>query len=56
MRKVEAVRLRCGLGKEALATELETTPGAFCAWMTRRTVGRNETVAEIEDFLKRKSD
>jgi hypothetical protein len=56
MRKVEAVRICCGLRKGTLATALETTPGALCAWMTRRTVGRKETVAEIEDFLKRKSD
>jgi hypothetical protein len=53
MRKVEAVRLRFGMSKTALAAELETTD-ALRAWMTGRTVGRKETIAKIEDFLKRR--
>jgi hypothetical protein len=55
MRKVEAVRLRYGMSKTALASELETTTDALRAWMTGRTVGRKETVARIRDFLERKS-
>ena len=55
MHKVEAIRLRYGISKTALAAELETTTDALRAWMTGRTVGRKETVAKIRDFLKRKS-
>jgi DNA-binding transcriptional regulator YiaG len=55
MRKVEALRLRLGISKTELAAELETTTDAVRAWMSGRTVGRKETVAKINDFLKRKS-
>jgi DNA-binding transcriptional regulator YiaG len=55
MRKVEALRLRLGISKTALAGELETTTDAVRAWMTGRTVGRKETVHKINDFLKRNS-
>ncbi|HXM03987.1 MAG TPA: hypothetical protein VN939_15350 [Chthoniobacterales bacterium] len=51
MRKVEAIRLRYGISKSALAAELETTTDSLCAWMT----GRKETVDKINDFLKRES-
>jgi hypothetical protein len=44
MRKLEAVRL---------AAELETTTGALRNWMTGRAIGRRETVAKINDFLRR---
>ena len=53
MRKVEAIRLRDGVTKTVLAAELGTTLDSVCAWSTGRTVGRKETVAKIEDFLKR---
>jgi ribosome-binding protein aMBF1 (putative translation factor) len=53
MRKVEAVRLRSGMSKMALAAELETTTDAVRAWMTGRTIGRKETIAKIETFLKK---
>jgi len=56
MRKVEAIRLRYGMSKMALAAELETTPDALRSWMSGRTVGRKETVAKIKDFLKRESN
>jgi DNA-binding transcriptional regulator YiaG len=55
MREVEAVRVRVGMSKTELATELGTTKDALRAWMTGRTVGRKETVAKIKDFLKRNS-
>ena len=51
MRKVEAVRLRLGISKTALAGKLETTTDALRAWMTGRTLVRKETVAKITDFL-----
>jgi DNA-binding transcriptional regulator YiaG len=51
MRKVEAIRLRYGISKSALAAELETTTDSLCAWMS----GRKETVDKINDFLKRES-
>jgi DNA-binding transcriptional regulator YiaG len=53
MQKVEALRLRLRVNKTELAAELETTTDALRAWMTGRTVGRKETVAKIQDFLKR---
>jgi DNA-binding transcriptional regulator YiaG len=55
MRKVEAVRLRYGISKTALASALGTTTDALRDWMTGRTVGRKETVDKIRDFLERKS-
>jgi hypothetical protein len=55
MRKVEVVPLRYGMTKAALAVELQTTKDGLRAWATGRTIGRRQTVAKIEDFLKRKS-
>jgi DNA-binding transcriptional regulator YiaG len=55
MRKVEAVRIRYGMTKIELAAELGANVDGVRAWMTGRTIGRKETVAKIEDFLKRKS-
>ena len=52
MRKVEAIRLRCGMSKTDLAAGLETTTDALRAWMTGRTIGRKETVARIQELLK----
>ena len=52
-RKVEALQLRQGISKTALAAELETTTGALRSWMTGRAIGRRETVAKINDFLRR---
>jgi len=51
MKKVEAVRVREGMTKTELATELGTTKDALRAWMTGRTVGRSETVAKLKTFL-----
>lgn len=53
MRKVEAIRLRDGMSKTAFAAELGANVAGVRAWMTGRTIGRKETVAKIEDFLKR---
>ena len=55
MKKVEAVRIRYGMTKTELATELGANVDGVRAWMTGRTVGRKETVAKINDFLTRKS-
>ena len=55
MRKVEAIRLRDGITKTALAAELETTTDALRNWVTGRAIGRKETVERVKDFLKRKS-
>jgi hypothetical protein len=55
MGKVEVVRLRDGMIKTKLVAELGTTLGALRHWMSGRTVGRKETVAKINDFLKRES-
>jgi DNA-binding transcriptional regulator YiaG len=55
MQKVEAIRLRYGMNKAELATELGANVDGVRAWMTGRTVGRKETVAKIIDFLNQKS-
>jgi hypothetical protein len=52
MRKVEAIRLRYGMSKMALAAELETTPDALRSWMSGRTVGRKETVAKSANQIR----
>ncbi len=52
IKKVEAVRLRYGMTKTALAAELETTTDALRAWMMGRTVGRKE-ILEIVRSLQR---
>jgi DNA-binding transcriptional regulator YiaG len=51
MRKVEAVRIGREMSKTELAAELETTTDAVRAWMTGRTIGRNETVERIKRLL-----
>jgi len=48
MRKVEAMRLRYGMTKTELGANIE----GVRAWMTGRTVGRKESVAKIQAFLK----
>ena len=53
MRKVEAVRIRCGLTKTELAAELGTNVDGVRAWMTGRTIGRKETVHKLTAFLER---
>jgi hypothetical protein len=53
--KVEAIRLRDGMSKAALAAELSTTPDALRAWMTGRTVGRKETIARLQEFIRRRA-
>jgi len=55
MRRVESRRLKIGMSKTELAHKLNTTTDAVRNWMTGRTVGRKETVAKINDFLRRKS-
>jgi ribosome-binding protein aMBF1 (putative translation factor) len=51
MRRVEARRLKLGPSKAELAAELGTTDDAVRAWLTGRTIGRNETVERIKRFL-----
>lgn len=52
MRKVEKLRLRYGMSKTELASELGTTTDALRNWMTGRALGRKETVEKLEAFLK----
>ena len=51
MRKVEAIRLRDGMSKAALAAELGANVHGVRARMTGRTVGRKESVDKIKSFL-----
>lgn len=51
MRKVEALRIGREMSKTELAAKLETTTDAVRAWMTGRTMARNETVERIKRFL-----
>ena len=53
-RKVEALQLRQGISKTALAAELETTTDALRNWMTGRAIRRKETVVKNNDFLRRR--
>jgi hypothetical protein len=55
MRQVEAIRLRDGMSKTALASELETTTGALRNWMTGRAIGRKETIARLQEFIRGKA-
>jgi DNA-binding transcriptional regulator YiaG len=55
MREVERIRLRDGMSKTALAAELETTTDALRNWMTGRAIGRKETVARLEEFIRRRA-
>ena len=52
MRKLEATRLRLGMNKAELAAALGANVDGVRAWMTGRTVGRKETVARINAFLR----
>lgn len=52
MRKVEAIRVREGWTKRTLAAEIGTNEDALRNWMTGRALGRAETVAKLNAFLK----
>ena len=52
MRKVEAVRVREGMTKTELADKLAANADGVRAWMTGRTIGRNETIKKLETFLR----
>ena len=54
MRKVEEVRIREGLTKRALAAEIGVSKDGLHSWLSGRSIRRQETVAKIKDFLKRK--
>jgi len=47
-RRVEAIRVREGLTKRALAAEIGTSEDALRNWLTGRALGRAETVALIK--------
>jgi ribosome-binding protein aMBF1 (putative translation factor) len=53
MLKVEAVRLRHGMTKKALASEIGTAEKVLRSWLSGEAIGRKESVAKINDFLKR---
>jgi ribosome-binding protein aMBF1 (putative translation factor) len=52
MRKVEAIRVREGLSKTALAEKNGTNKDALHNWLSGRALGRRETVEKLEAFLK----
>jgi transcriptional regulator with XRE-family HTH domain len=52
MRKVEAIRLRRGMTKKAVAAEIGTTKEALRSWLSGRSIGRKESVAKIQQFIK----
>jgi ribosome-binding protein aMBF1 (putative translation factor) len=52
MQKVEAVRVREGMTKTELADKLAANADGVRAWMTGRTIGRNETIKKLETFLR----
>ena len=56
MRKVEAVRIRYDMTKNALAAEIGTEKTALRSWLTGEAIGRKESVAKIKDFLERYSN
>jgi DNA-binding transcriptional regulator YiaG len=53
MQEVEAVRVRVGITKTKPAAALGTTANGLRPWTTGQTIGRKESVAKIEAFLKR---
>jgi hypothetical protein len=56
MRKVETVRLRDGLTKQAVAAEIGTDKDVLRSWLVGDAIGRAESVAKIKDFLARQSN
>lgn len=52
MRKVEAIRVREGLTKRALASEVGTNKDALHNWISGKAIGRRETVEKLRAFLK----
>jgi hypothetical protein len=54
MRKVEAIRLRHGMTKKAVAAEIGTDKDVLRSWLVGEAMGRAESVAKIKDFLERK--
>jgi hypothetical protein len=42
MRKVEAVRLRHGMTKKAVATEIGTAKDVLRSWLSGESIGRKE--------------
>ena len=55
MRKVEAIRLRQGMTKKAVAAEIGTAKDVLRSWLAGEAIGRKESVVRIKDFVKRKS-
>jgi ribosome-binding protein aMBF1 (putative translation factor) len=54
MRRVEKIRVREGLTKRALAAEIGASEDGLHSWISGHSIGRQETVTKIKDFLKRK--
>jgi DNA-binding XRE family transcriptional regulator len=52
MRKVEAVRLRHGMTKKAVAAEIGAAKDALRSWLAGESIGRAESVKRIKAFLK----
>jgi DNA-binding transcriptional regulator YiaG len=55
MRKVEAIRVRGDLTKQALAAEIGTNEDGLHSWLSGRSVGRAETAAKIKQSSRREN-
>jgi ribosome-binding protein aMBF1 (putative translation factor) len=54
MRKVEAIRLRQGMTKKAVAAEIGTVEDVLRSWLSGESVGRKESVKKITAFLAKR--
>ena len=55
MEEVEAIRLRDGMTKKAVAAEIGTTKEVLRSWLAGQSIGRAESVAKIQQFIKRRN-
>jgi DNA-binding transcriptional regulator YiaG len=52
MRKVEAIRLRQGMIKKAVAAEIGTAKDVLRSWLSGESIGRKASIERIKTFLK----
>jgi hypothetical protein len=52
MHKLEKVRVRDGLTLRVLAAEIGTTRDVVGEWLAGKSIGRKESVAKIQQFIK----
>jgi transcriptional regulator with XRE-family HTH domain len=55
MANLEQTRLCYGMTKRQVCAEIGVYQSQLRAWMSGRTVGSEQTVARIKEFLERKS-